>query len=84
MTREAGKGSKSRPFTVSQNVFKANWDNTFKKTVKLQNPLNKEVWWCDNVNETRSVDGVDYITVYKKETPTRTHLMRKTALSKSN
>ncbi len=28
---DGGKGSKPRPFSVSQEVFDNNWDNIFKK-----------------------------------------------------
>jgi len=31
-SREAGKGSKPRPFSVSQEEFDNNWDNIFKKS----------------------------------------------------
>lgn len=29
MSREAGKGSKSRPFSVTQDEFASNWDRIF-------------------------------------------------------
>lgn len=82
MNREAGKGSKSRPFSVSRSTFNSNWEKTFNKPVKLENPLNQEIWYCNDFNETRSVDGIEYVMVYKKDTPHRTNLMRKTALQK--
>ena len=31
MAHEAGKGSRPRPYSVSQNTFSSNWDNIFKK-----------------------------------------------------
>lgn len=55
---------------------------TIKPPVKLENPLNQDVWYCNDFNDTYSVDGVEYVRVYKKETPARTNLMRKTALQK--
>lgn len=82
MNREAGKGSKQRPFSVSRDKFDSNWERTFSKPVRLENPLNQEVWYCDNFNETHSVDGVEYIKVYKIDNPKRTNLMRKSALQK--
>jgi hypothetical protein len=82
MVREAGKGSRPRPFSVSADNFNSNWNRTFRSPVRLENPLNQEIWWCNDLSDIRSVDGVDYVTVYKKETPNRTHLMRKTALNK--
>ena len=82
MNREAGKGSKARPFSVNLKEFGNNWDNIFKKKkpVKLTNPLNHDVWLCEDFGDVRNVDGVEYVTVYKEETPGRTHLMRKDAL----
>ena len=82
MSREAGKGSKARPFSVNLKKFDSNWDNTFKKKkpVKLTNPLNQDVWFCEDFEDVRNVDGIEYVTVYKEETPDRTHLMRKDAL----
>ena len=80
--REAGKGSKPRPYSVSKDRFNSNWDNTFKKTVKLENPLNQEIWHCNDYNDIHFVDGVEYIRVFKQEFPSRVHLMRKTALQK--
>lgn len=77
-----GKGSKPRPFSVAGDKFRNNWERTFKKTVKLENPLNQEIWYCDDFSQITSVDGIDYIKVYKKETPQRTNLMRKSALNK--
>lgn len=31
MSREAGKGSSPRPFSVSKDKFSENWDKIFKK-----------------------------------------------------
>lgn len=82
MTREAGKGSKSRPYSVSKEHFNRNWENTFRKPIKLENPLNQEVWYCEDYTDVHTVDGVEYIKVYKQSTPARMNLMRKTALQK--
>ena len=39
---DGGKGSKPRPYSVSQKVFDNNWDNIFKKDKsKDKNILNK-------------------------------------------
>ncbi len=39
---DGGKGSKPRPYSVSQEVFDNNWDNIFKKDKsKDKNILNK-------------------------------------------
>ena len=53
------------------------------KPIKLINPLNQEKWLCPNYQETRSIDGIDYILVCKPETLQRKHLMRKDALVRS-
>ena len=38
-----GKGSKPRPFSISQEEFNSNWDNIFKKDrSKDENILNKD------------------------------------------
>lgn len=86
---DGGKGSVPRPFSVSHDEYSNSWDRIFgnkmkKKTVKLINPLNKEEWMCDDYVDTHIVEGVEYVKVYKPETPARAHLMRKDALQKSN
>lgn len=53
-----------------------------KAPVKLENPLNQDNWYCNDLSEVYSVDGIDYIKVFKKDTPHRTNLMRKSALQK--
>lgn len=78
------KGSKPRPYSVTNEKFRNNWNRTFSKPIKLENPLNQEVWYCDDFTQTTSVDGIDYIRVYKKDTPQRTNLMRKSALNRVN
>lgn len=82
MNREAGKGSKARPFTITRDAFNSNWDKTFKKPVKLENPLNQEIWYCNDFNDVHSVDGIEYVRVYKLSSPERINLMRKTALNR--
>lgn len=52
------------------------------KPIKLINPLNQENWWCLDYSKTHSVDGVDYIIVFKPENTQRQLLMRKDALRK--
>ena len=84
---DGGKGSAARPFSVNQDEFTSNWDRIFGKkmpryALKLFNPVNNEVWACDDFERVQIVDGVEYVTVYKPETPERTHLMRKDALRK--
>lgn len=46
----------------------------------LTNPLNSERWICDDYSSVKTIDGVNYITVYKPENSSRTFLMRKDAL----
>lgn len=53
-----------------------------KKTFRLINPLNQEEWFCENYDDVKVVDGVEYVKVHKIETPFRTHFMRKEALRK--
>lgn len=85
---DGGKGSKPRPYSVSQDQFADNWDKIFgskkmaKYALKLVNTLNNEEWACDDFDTVQTVDGVEYVTVYKPETPNRKHLMRKDALRK--
>lgn len=52
------------------------------KPIKLINPLNQENWWCLDYNKIHSVDGIDYIFVYKPENIQRQLLMRKDVLKK--
>lgn len=49
-------------------------------TVVLVNPLNSETWFCKNYDDIKTIDGVNYITVFKEENQNRTFLMRKDAL----
>jgi len=55
----------------------SNQKNNF---VILTNPLNSETWLCKNYEESKVIDGVNYITVFKQENQNRTFLMRKDAL----
>ena len=63
---------------VVQNIMK-----TLKKPyfVTLVNPLNSEEWICEDYNDTRFIDGVEYVKV-RKPIMQRTVLMRKDALHK--
>ena len=60
---------------------------TIMKTVKkpypvtLVNPVNSEEWICEDYNDTRFIDGVEYVKV-RKPIMQRTVLMRKEALRK--
>lgn len=54
--------------------------NTKSKFVILSNPLNSDTWYCRDYNNTKDIDGVNYITVFKPENEKRTFLMRKDAL----
>jgi hypothetical protein len=51
------------------------------RPVTLVNPLNSEEWICEDYNDTRFVDGVEYVKV-RKPIMQRTVLMRKEALRK--
>jgi hypothetical protein len=84
MASEAGKGSKPRPYSVTNEQFVSNWDLIFMKNkpIKLVNPLNQEQWICDDFSNVKLVEGIEYVTVYKPESPSRMHLMRKEALRK--
>lgn len=50
------------------------------RPITLMNPLNSELWLCDDYNTTKEIDGISYVSVYKPETSQRTFLMRKDAL----
>lgn len=50
------------------------------KLTVLVNPLNSETWYCRDYNNIKSIDGVNYVTVFKPENESRTFLMRKDAL----
>jgi hypothetical protein len=49
--------------------------------VTLINPVNSEEWICEDYNDTRVIDGVEYVKV-RKSIMQRTVLMRKDVLRK--
>ncbi len=54
-----------------------------KRTVtKLVNPVNNEVWLCNDFSKVTVVDRVEFVRVFKEGYPQRTHLIRKDALRK--
>lgn len=57
--------------------------STLPKSVNLINPMNGDIWCCDDYDNVKLIDGVDYITVYKAENDKRTFFMRKDALKVS-
>jgi hypothetical protein len=63
---------------VVQNIMKV-----VKKpySVTLVNPLNSEEWICEDYNDIRFIDGVEYVKV-RKPIMQRTVLMRKDVLRK--
>lgn len=63
-------------------VYRSSRKQEKRGPVKLENPLNQEVWYCNDVNDIHLVDGVEYVRVFRKDTPYRTNLMRKSALQK--
>jgi hypothetical protein len=50
-------------------------------SVTLFNPVNSEEWICEDYNDIRVIDGVEYVKV-RKSTMQRTVLMRKDVLRK--
>ena len=50
-------------------------------SVTLVNPVNSEEWICEDYNDIRFIDGVEYVKV-RKPIMQRTVLMRKDALRK--
>jgi hypothetical protein len=63
---------------IVQNIMKV-----VKKpySVTLVNPVNSEEWICEDYNDIRVIDGVEYVKV-RKSTMQRTVLMRKDVLRK--
>lgn len=53
------------------------------RPIKLLNPVTNDVWYCDNITQTKEIDGVQYINVYRQNSK-QTHLMRKDALKRVN
>ena len=49
--------------------------------VTLVNPVNQEEWICEDFNDIRFIDGIEYLKV-RKPVMQRTVLMRKDALRK--
>jgi len=63
---------------VVQNIMKVVKKPYF---VTLVNPVNLEEWICEDYNDIRFIDAVEYVKV-RKSTMQRTVLMRKEALRK--
>lgn len=55
--------------------------NIKKQPILLVNPLNSEEWVCDDYQDTKYIDGVEYIKV-RKSGQVKWFLMRKDALKK--
>lgn len=51
------------------------------KSIVFENPFNHEHLICDNVKEIQIIDGVEYLTVYKKD-QSKKFLFRKDILKK--
>jgi hypothetical protein len=63
---------------VVQNIMKVVKKPYF---VTLVNPVNSEEWICEDYNDIRFIDAVEYVKV-RKSNMQRTVLMRKEALRK--
>ncbi len=63
---------------VVQNIMKVVKKPYF---VTLVNPVNSEEWICEDYNDIRFIDAVEYVKV-RKSTMQRTVLMRKDVLRK--
>ena len=63
---------------IVQNIMKVVKKPYF---VTLVNPVNSEEWICEDYNDTRFIDAVEYVKV-RKSTMQRTVLMRKDVLRK--
>ena len=55
--------------------------NIKKQPILLVNPLNSEEWLCDDYQDTKYIDGIEYIKV-RKSGQVKWFLMRKDALKK--
>tara|TARA_R110000868_G_scaffold543_2_gene3923 strand:- start:2153 stop:2347 length:195 start_codon:yes stop_codon:yes gene_type:complete len=55
--------------------------NIKKQPILLVNPLNSEEWVCDDYQDTKYIDGIEYIKV-RKSGQVKWFLMRKDALKK--
>ena len=51
------------------------------KPVTLINPVNNDIWHCDDYNDIKNIDGVEFIKVYKQDYYKRVFLMKKIALN---
>lgn len=51
------------------------------KTQRLLNPVTGDYWFCDDMTRVKDIDGVQYISVYRKDSK-QNHLMRKDALKR--
>ena len=47
----------------------------------FENPMNQERWVCENVNDVKIIDGVEFLQVHRHDNQ-RVVLMRKDALRK--
>lgn len=47
----------------------------------FENPVNQEKWVCEDINDIKVIDGVEFLQVHKPEN-NRVVLMRKDALKK--
>jgi predicted GNAT superfamily acetyltransferase len=52
-----------------------------KLTKTLKNPLTGEIWFCEDYNRVKYIDGVAFITVTKQIGHERTFLMAKSSLT---
>lgn len=55
MAHEAGKGSKSRPFSVSQQEYDTRWDAIFSRDIKEDKQDEREDKITRNNEETQAV-----------------------------
>ena len=55
--------------------------SSLQKPIFLKNLLSNEIWICEDYNKVKVVDGVEFIEVYKPESP-RKFLMNKASLTK--
>ena len=55
MAHEAGKGSKSRPFSISQQEYDNRWDNIFSRDLKEDKQDEREDKITRNNEETQAV-----------------------------
>lgn len=51
------------------------------KTIYFENILNKEKFYCTDTKDVRSIDGIEYLRVFKYGTQ-RDYLIRKDTLKK--